>query len=122
MARKIFGLATLAVVLVFGMALTGCGNVDRNPNLVGSWDWVDGNVSAAIVLNEDGRYTWMGTDYGPLGFRWHSADGTVFARLAGTSTPWFHYQLLDNNTLRIEYAEIAIAVGVSGVFYLHRSR
>jgi len=32
----------------------------------------------------------------------------------------FNYRLVDNDTLRIEYAEVAAQAGVSGVFYLRR--
>jgi len=124
MARKNLGAAALlAAALAFGLVLTGCGaGGDKNPDLIGAWDWTDGGMEGAITLLENGRYTWLGVNYGALGFRWHSGDGTVFARLGPSSTPWFYYQLIDSNTLRIEYAEIAIRAGVTGVFYLHRGQ
>jgi len=121
MAKKNFGLAILlAVALVAGLALTGCGGEERNPDLISAWDW--GGMEGAITLHANGRYAWLGVNYGSIGFRWHSSNGTVYSRLGPISTPWFYYQLIDNNTLRIEYAEIATRMGVTGVFYLIRGQ
>jgi len=112
-------------VMLAGIALAGAfaqaaGSI--NPALVGSWDWVEGHMPGVMVLNADGTYLWIGVDYGAQGWRWSSREGTVFSTRGLVTGAFFHYRLVDNNTLRIEYADLAVQMGVSGVFYLRRGR
>jgi len=114
----------MAMILV-GIALAGAYAQagSRNQALVGSWDWVEGFMPGVLVLHADGNYFWVGVDYGAQGWRWSSRGGTVFSTQHGRYTgAFFHYQLIDSNTLRIEYADLAVQMGITGVFYLRRSQ
>ena len=110
----------LTCIALAGVHAQAAGSI--NQALVGSWDWVEGHVPGVLVLHADGSYFWIGVDYGAQGWRWSSRGGTVFSTQGAFSGAWFHYRLIDNNTLRIEYAEVAIQMGITGVFYLRRSR
>jgi len=113
--------AILAGIAVAGAYAQAAGSINRA--LVGSWDWVEGHMPGVLVLNANGTYLWIGVDYGAQGWRWSSRGGTVWSTHASLGTgAFFHYRLIDNNTLRIEYADLAIQMGISGVFYLRRSQ
>ena len=71
-------------------------------SLVGVWDWE--GMAGAIILEADGRYSWLGVDYSALGYRWESNNGVVSYRLGTVSVEWFTYQFIDDNTMDIEYA------------------
>jgi len=124
--KKIF-----VVLLLFGLAVAfaGCGGgtesvqTEQTPettpgdtlefvpeaeavDLVGSWDWVEGNtvmMPEAVILLADGGYSWLGVDYGEQGFQWSASDGVVSYSLGGISTQWFQYEVIDDNTINIEY-------------------
>jgi|GEM_PF-2449014 len=115
----------LMTVILAGIALAGAyaqtaGSI--NQALVGSWDWVEGHMPGVLVLRADGNYLWIGVDYGAQGWRWSSRGGTVFSTLGQITGAFFHYRLIDSNTLRIEYADLAVAMGITGVFYLRRGQ
>ncbi|MCL2232554.1 MAG: hypothetical protein FWB99_05690 [Treponema sp.] len=109
-------------MILIGIAVTGV-HAQINQALVGSWDWVEGHMPGVLVLHADGNYFWVGVDYGVQGWRWSSRGGTVWSTHASLGTgAFFHYRLVDANTLRIEYADLAVQMGISGVFYLRRGR
>jgi len=83
--------------------------------LVGTWDWE--GMPAAIVLDEDGSYSWLGVDYGALGFRWSSDNGVVSFGLGAETTEWFTYEFIDDNTMDIEYVAT-----LGEVFRMHRAQ
>jgi len=120
MKRMAMLVAMLVGIAVVSTHAQATGTI--NPALVGSWDWVEGHMPGVLVLNANGTYIWVGVDYGAQGWRWASRGGTVWSTLQGQSGRFFHYRLIDNNTLRIEYAELAHSVGISGVFYLRRGQ
>ena len=77
-----------------------------NPALIGTWDWDEHwpGTPGVIILHDDGRYSWMGVDYGALGYRWSSHNGVVFFSLGGVTTEWFSYQFITDDILLIFYA------------------
>jgi len=113
---------TLVTLILLGIAAAGA-HAQINQSLVGSWDWVEGHMPGVLVLHADGNYLWIGVDYGAQGWRWSSRGGTVWSTQHGRYTgAFFHYRLVDANTLRIEYADLAVQMGITGVFYLRRSQ
>jgi len=98
--KKIVLLFLLAAMV---LALGACGgaNSSSERTLIGAWNW---EGTQAFVLNEDGTYSWLGVDYGALGSRWSSDNGTVSYTIGGITTEWFTYRFVNANTLRIEYA------------------
>ena len=76
-----------------------------NPALIGTWDWNEHwpGVEGAIILHEDGRYSWQGVDYGALGYRWSSHMGVVYSTLNNVTTAWFSYQFITDDILLIFY-------------------
>ena len=114
----------IAIIAAAVIGLTACGSGERNPDLVGTWNWVEDMfgsetlmMAGAVVLQDNGRYSWLGTNYGALGFRWTSYEGVVSYSLAGVPTHWFRYRFVDANTISIEY------FATPGIFYtLRRAR
>ncbi|MCL2206001.1 MAG: hypothetical protein FWB82_05720 [Treponema sp.] len=112
---------TLVTLILIGIAAASA-HAQINQALVGSWDWQP-HMPGVLVLHADGQYLWIAVDYGAMGWRWSSRGGTVWSTHPTMGTgPFFHYRLIDANTLRIEYADLAVQMGVTGVFYLSRSR
>jgi len=101
-------LLVLVAAMLSMTLMTGCGIRNNatadvgNPMLIGTWDWE--LMDAAIVLHEDGRYSWLGVNYGVLGYRWSSNnEGSVSFRMGPVAVPWFVYEFIDDDTIDISY-------------------
>ena len=83
-------------------AVTG----NLNQRLIGVWDWNEHwpGMEGAIVLYDDGRYSWMGVYYGVAGYRWSSNMGVVYFTFEGETFEWFSYQFETEDILLITYA------------------
>ena len=111
--KKFFILAgAVALAVVIAVAIMNSSSGNRGASLAGTWDWE--GMHGAIVLRTDGGYSWLGTDYGSMGYRWSSENGSVISTSGNHTIAWFKYQFIDNNTLRIEYYD------EPGVFYTVR--
>ena len=106
--------AVVVVIVIIVVALSSGGGGSRPSSLVGTWDWEF--MPGAVVLRADGGYSWLGVNYGAMGFRWSARNGVVSYSRGGISTPWFNYQFIDDDTIRIEY------VTAPGVSYTLRRR
>jgi len=91
-----------AVLIGVSTTMTGCNNDVTNGCLIGTWYWLG---AQAFVLNEDGTFIGINTDFGALGARWSSdGNGTVSHTVAGFTNEWFTYRFTGSNTLVIQYA------------------
>lgn len=120
--KKIF---IVLAVLTLMVVLVGCGGNNAAPevaeqtpiqdsgaqvaeaeqeasSLVGVWNWE--GMAEAIILETDGGYSWLGVDYGALGYRWTSNNGVVSSSTGIITIEWFTYRFIDDNTIEIEYS------------------
>ena len=76
-----------------------------NPALVGIWDWTEywPGMEGAIILHEDGRYSWLGVDFGVLGYRWSSNMGVVYSVFGAEAFAWFTYRFITDDIILITY-------------------
>jgi hypothetical protein len=92
----------LAAAVIIIIIFASCTSGSRDSSLVGRWE----GDFVSFELRSNGRYTWMGTDYGAMGYRWSSRNGVISFSLEGVTVLEYRYEFIDNNTLRITYLGI----------------